>query len=150
MKETKLPELPTTRDTQVEQPANQASADSTQDKDWSQVSAQVNAGIQQAIALYEQGEAKKAMLAVQDTYFDIFESTGMENKVGSRDSNFKTQLEGYFTRLVSLMKAGAEKEKLQEQAQGLSQDFKQSCRNVTGRRTNCMEYVLIQLINHRS
>ena len=55
------------------------------------------------------------MLFVQDTYFDVFENSGMENKVGSRDSNFKAELEGYFTRLVSLMKAG-QGDKLQDQA----------------------------------
>ena len=144
--EEQLPDLPTTRDTQVEQSANQTIADTTQDKDWSQVSTQVNAGIQQAIALYEQGEAKKAMLAVQDTYFDIFETTGMENKVGSRDSNFKTQLEGYFTRLVSLMKAGAEKEKLQEQAQGLSQDLSKAVEMLQGGEQTAWSMFLYSLL----
>ena len=144
--EEQLPDLPTTRDTQAEQPANQTIADTTQDKDWSQVSAQVNAGIQQAIGLYEQGEAKKAMLAVQDTYFDIFESTGMENKIGSRDSNFKTQLEGYFTRLVSLMKAGAEKEKLQEQAQGLSQDLSKAVEMLQGGEQTAWSIFLYSLL----
>ena len=144
--EEQLPDLPTTRDTQAEQPANQTIADTTQDKDWSQVSAQVNAGIQQAIGLYEQGEAKKAMLAVQDTYFDIFESTGMENKIGSRDSNFKTQLEGYFTRLVSLMKAGTEKEKLQEQAQGLSQDLSKAVEMLQGGEQTAWSIFLYSLL----
>ena len=106
----------------------------------------MNAGIQQAIGLYEQGEAQKAMLAVQDTYFDIFESTGMENKVGSRDSNFKTQLEGYFTRLVSLMKAGAEKEKLQEQAQGLSQDLSKAVEMLQGGEQTAWSIFLYSLL----
>ncbi len=35
---------------------------------------------------------------MQDTYFDRFEATGMENKIGSRDSAFKTTLENHFTR----------------------------------------------------
>ena len=123
--EEQLPNLPTTRENQTEQTTDKV-ADTTPDKDWAQISTQVNAGVQQAIRLYEQGDTAKAMVTVQDTYFDIFESTGMENKIGSRDSNFKAQLEGYFTRLVSLMKAGAEKEKLQEQAQGLSQGLSQA------------------------
>ena len=129
--EEQLPNLPTTRENQTEQTTDKV-ADTTPDKDWAQISTQVNAGVQQAIHLYEQGDTAKAMVTVQDTYFDIFESTGMENKIGSRDSNFKTQLEGYFTRLVSLMKAGAEKEKLQEQAQGLSQDLSKAVEMLQG------------------
>lgn len=129
--EEQLPNLPTTRENQTEQTTDKV-ADTTPDKDWAQISTQVNAGVQQAIRLYEQGDTAKAMVTVQDTYFDIFESTGMENKIGSRDSNFKAQLEGYFTRLVSLMKAGAEKEKLQEQAQGLSQGLNQAVAMLQG------------------
>ena len=129
--EEQLPNLPTTRENQTEQTTDKV-ADTTPDKDWAQISTQVNAGVQQAIRLYEQGDTAKAMVTVQDTYFDIFESTGMENKIGSRDSNFKAQLEGYFTRLVSLMKAGAEKEKLQEQAQGLSQGLSQAVAMLQG------------------
>ena len=129
--EEQLPNLPTTRENQIEQTTDKV-ADTTPDKDWAQISTQVNAGVQQAIRLYEQGDTAKAMVTVQDTYFDIFESTGMENKIGSRDSNFKAQLEGYFTRLVSLMKAGAEKEKLQEQAQGLSQGLSQAVAMLQG------------------
>ncbi|WP_257812036.1 FTR1 family iron permease [Aggregatibacter actinomycetemcomitans] len=144
--EEQLPDLPTTRDDQIEQPANQTVADTTPDKDWAQISVQVNAGIQQAIKLYEQGEAKKAMLTVQDTYFDIFENTGMENKIGSRDSNFKAQLEGYFTRLVSLMKAGAEKEKLQEQATGLSQDLSKAVEMLQGGEQTAWSMFLYSLL----
>ena len=129
--EEQLPNLPTTRENQTEQTTDKVT-DTTPDKDWAQISTQVNAGVQQAIHLYEQGDTAKAMVTVQDTYFDIFESTGMENKIGSRDSNFKAQLEGYFTRLVSLMKAGAEKEKLQEQAQGLSQGLSQAVAMLQG------------------
>ena len=122
--EEQLPNLPTTREEQnVQAVDSQAqSANDTPDQDWAKISVDINQRIQQAIKLYEQGDAKKAMLAVQDTYFDVFENTGMENKVGSRDSNFKAELEGYFTRLVSLMKAG-QGDKLQDQAVRLSQNL---------------------------
>ena len=63
------------------------------------------------------------MMAIQDAYFDHFEGSGMENKIGSRDATFKSNLEGYFTRLVSLMKAGQPVEKVQEQADALSRDL---------------------------
>lgn len=143
--EEQLPNLPTTRENQIEQTTDKV-ADTTLDKDWAQISTQVNAGVQQAIHLYEQGDTAKAMVTVQDTYFDIFESTGMENKIGSRDSNFKAQLEGYFTRLVSLMKAGTEKEKLQEQAQGLSQGLSQAVAMLQGGEQTAWSLFLYSLL----
>lgn len=63
-----------------------------------------------------------AMLSVQDAYFDLFEASGMENRVGAADSKFKAQLEGYFTRMVSQMKSGRPVAEIQQQQQGLSQD----------------------------
>ena len=122
--EEQLPNLPTTREEQNVQAmqSNAQTANDNADQDWTKISTDINQRIQQAIVLYQQGDAKKAMLSVQDTYFDVFENSGMENKVGSRDSNFKAELEGYFTRLVSLMKAG-QGDKLQDQAVGLSQNL---------------------------
>ena len=122
--EEQLPNLPTTREEQNVQ-AMQSDAQTANDnanQDWAKISTDINQRIQQAIVLYQQGDAKKAMLSVQNTYFDVFENSGMENKIGSRDSNFKAELEGYFTRLVSLMKAG-QGDKLQDQAVGLSQNL---------------------------
>lgn len=120
--EEQLPNLPTTRKTQaitaqsaVENPINESQ------QDWKEVSAEINQRIQQAIILFEKGENKKAMLSVQDTYFDVFENSGMENKIGARDSNFKAELESYFTKLVGLIKANSNKEKIQEQANLLDQ-----------------------------
>ena len=131
--EEQLPNLPTTREeqnVQAMQSGTQTVNDAA-DQDWAKVSAEINQRIQQAIDLYNQGDAKKAMLFVQDTYFDVFENSGMENKVGSRDSNFKAELEGYFTRLVSLMKAG-QGDKLQDQAVGLSQNLAKAVEMLQG------------------
>ncbi|MEN1571878.1 FTR1 family protein, partial [Pseudomonas aeruginosa] len=50
----------------------------------------------------------------------------MENKIGSRDSAFKTTLEAYFTRLVSLMKAGQPVERLNAEASALTQDLQKA------------------------
>ncbi|OOF62344.1 FTR1 family protein [Rodentibacter pneumotropicus] len=116
-----LPALPTTREEQNQQD-NVAQSGENAQQDWQKIADQVNQDIQQAISLYKKGEQKKAILAVQDTYFDVFENSGMENKIGSRDSNFKAEIEGYFTRMVSLMKANQEG-KLQPQAEGLAQNL---------------------------
>ena len=131
--EEQLPNLPTTREEQNVQ-AMQSDAQTANDnsnQDWAKISTDINQRIQQAIVLYQQGDAKKAMLSVQDTYFDVFENSGMENKIGSRDSNFKAELEGYFTRLVSLMKAG-QGDKLQDQAVGLSQNLAKAVEMLQG------------------
>lgn len=131
--EEQLPQLPTTKAAQATtQSAVQNSQDFSDKQNWSEVATQVNAGIKNAIALFAKGESKKAMLAVQDTYFDIFENSGMENKIGSRDSNFKTEIEGYFTRLVSLMKANQPAEQLHQQAEGLAQSLAKAVEMLQG------------------
>lgn len=47
----------------------------------------------------------------------------MENKIGARDAGVKTTLEGYFTRMVSLMKAGRPAEEIAVQAIALKADL---------------------------
>lgn len=120
-----LPGLPTTRDSQrvVDDPAFANMADDANNANWQQVMDNIDLAINAAIAQYQAGEGKQAMMAVQDAYFDLFEASGMENKIGARDAGFKTQLEGYFTRMVSLIKANQPVESLQEQAQLLQRDL---------------------------
>ena len=126
-----LPGLPTTRDDQQVAAAQSAdnipAADEGNNRtDWAEVTTGINQSIQDAIARYQGGDAKNAILDIQDTYFDRFEASGMENKIGSRDSAFKTTLEAYFTRLVSLMKAGQPVERLNAEASALAQDLQKA------------------------
>lgn len=126
-----LPGLPTTRDEQqvaAPQTADNgpATAQESTHANWGEVADGINQSIQEAIARYQRGEAQNAILDVQDSYFDRFEASGMENKIGSRDSAFKTALEAYFTRLVSLMKAGQPAERLQSEASALEQDLQKA------------------------
>lgn len=121
-----LPGLPTTRpDQPVTAPVAAATggADAAPDANWAQVSQDINSAVAAAIAQYGSGQSKEGMLAIQDAYFDHFEASGMENKIGSRDTAFKTEMEGYFTRLVSLMKAGRPVAELQQQADALGQNL---------------------------
>ncbi len=124
-----LPGLPTTRDDQPVTAPTQtaasapAASDAPANADWASVADGINQSITEAIARYKSGNAQDAILDVQDTYFDRFEATGMENKIGSRDSAFKTTLENHFTRLVSLMKAGQSVETLTAEASGLKTDL---------------------------
>ncbi|WP_081721870.1 FTR1 family iron permease [Geminisphaera colitermitum] len=103
-----------------------ATQNATPDRDWHAVSGQINTAIAAAIATYQTGDAKAGMTAVQDAYFDLFEATGMENKVGARDTTAKTTIEGYFTRLVSLMKAGRPAAELTDQATLLAAELQKA------------------------
>ncbi|XOD69916.1 MAG: FTR1 family iron permease [Sodalis sp. (in: enterobacteria)] len=98
------------------------------DTDWKNVTAGINKKIMEAIkhCYHDDGSAKDAILIVQDTYFECFEATGMENKIGSRDASFKTQLENHFIRLISLMKAGQTVEMLTAEARTLQQDLEKA------------------------
>lgn len=144
--EEQLPQLPTTRDNQTvnDNPLN--AAETTPEQDWASVTKEIDQRILQAIATYEKGDAKKAMLAVQDTYFDVFESSGMENKIGSRDANFKAQLESYFTRLVGLMKAGESNDKLHQQAATLSQELDKAVNMLQGGSQSAWDLFIYSLL----
>lgn len=125
-----LPGLPTTRDDQLiaapQTADNGPAAEESTRTNWGEVAGGINQSIQDAIARYQRGETQNAILDVQDSYFDRFEASGMENKIGSRDSASKTTLEAYFTRLVSLMKAGQPAERLQSEASALEQDLQKA------------------------
>lgn len=75
-------------------------------KDWNKVVADLLVVIDKAIITYDSGKVEVAKAEVQDSYFDIFEASGMEQQVGIRDANLKLEMEGYFTLLVAQMKAG--------------------------------------------
>ncbi len=59
--EENLPNLPTTREEQnVQSNAAQQATDNQQEQDWNKIKQEINQRIQQAIALYQQGESKKS------------------------------------------------------------------------------------------
>ena len=124
-----LPGLPTTRDSQSVSAPKLATdnlpeaSDTPANADWASIASGINQSISEAITRYKDGNGQDAILDVQDTYFDRFEATGMENKIGSRDSAFKTTLENHFTRMVSLMKAGQPVEALTAEATALQHDL---------------------------
>ena len=84
-------------------------------KDWSGTQKELLAALAQATQTYQAGDTAKAVGQVQDSYFDIFEASGMENAVGARDANFKTELEGHFTKIVGLMNAGKDVATIQQE-----------------------------------
>ncbi|MDR1192400.1 MAG: FTR1 family iron permease [Verrucomicrobiales bacterium] len=125
-----LPGLPAARE---EVTVSDADAGAASSADWRAVGAQLNAAFAGAIEQYQRGDAKGAAAAVQDAYFDLFEASGMESKIGARDAAFKTRLENYFTRTVALMKAGRPAAELREQAAALSADLAAAAALLGGR-----------------
>jgi len=104
-------------------PDNVAAKAEGPQKDWTEVNAELFAEMEKAIALYGKGEAQDAIELVQDTYFDVFEASGMEGKIGARDAAFKAKLEGHFNKIISQMKAGVPVEEIQATFTALQADF---------------------------
>lgn len=100
--------------------------------DWARSAADIDAAVARALAQYDAGEVQHAIAAVQNTYFDLFEATGMESRIGARDAGAKLALEGHFTRLVSLMKAGRPAAELQAEASALSAGLAQAAGQLGG------------------
>ena len=98
----------------------EAASEEDSGADYAKVVQNIDDKIQAAITLYKNGDAKKAMGDIQDIYFDEFEGSGMENKVGAIDVNLKTAIEATFGNLVALMKSGADEKALQESASKMS------------------------------
>lgn len=81
--------------------------------DYTGVVKNINEKIQASISAYLAKDVTKAMGDAQDIYFDEFEGSGMENKIGAIDVALKTEIERNFGEIVALMKAGADEAKLQ-------------------------------------
>lgn len=100
--------------------------------DYTKVVQNINDKIQAAITLYKNGDVKKAMGDIQDIYFDEFEGSGMENKVGAIDVNLKTAIEATFGNLVALMKSGADEKTLEESASKMSSQLAAALEKTSG------------------
>lgn len=120
-----LPGLPLTRDSQATQ-AGGSSEEQAEQKDWHAVVDQIANATNTSMQRYSEGTVDLAIMEIQDAYFDLFEASGMENAIGARDASFKADLEGYFTRMVSMMKAGIDVSKLQTQFNMLHVELKKA------------------------
>jgi high-affinity iron transporter len=118
-----LPGLPLIDGAASAKEVEKTAGNDTAGKDWSKVTAELYEGIEKAIALYSQGSVKEAIIKIQDTYFDVFEGSGMESKIGARDVNFKSTLESHFSKMVGQMKNGADAAALQADLAAMKSDF---------------------------
>jgi high-affinity iron transporter len=120
-----LPGLPLVDGASAEKGAAPAPSQSG-DQDWAKVNGNIFAEIEKAIELYRKGDAQGAVELVQNVYFDIFEASGMEGKIGARDANVKAKLEGHINMIISQMKAGVPVETVQGNFAALKADFQKA------------------------
>ena len=80
-------------------------------KDYSKVADDIKIALNAILEDYE-GFNQGSINALQSVYLDIFEASGMENKIGAVDSGVKLKIEAQFSQGVALIKASAPKEEL--------------------------------------
>jgi len=101
-------------------------------EDFAPVMANLKAKLAEAHTLYRTGEAKKAMQLVQNFYFDIFEASGMEVKIGAGDSTLKTSIEGSFSKIVALMKNQSSPESVLSEMDSLNTQVASGAEKLSG------------------
>ncbi|MBZ7942212.1 FTR1 family protein [Campylobacter molothri] len=82
-----------------------------QGKDYSKVGDDIKVALNEILNNYD-GFNISAINELQNTYLDIFEASGMENKIGAVDSNLKLKIESLFSQSVALIKNNADKKEL--------------------------------------
>ncbi|PID76813.1 MAG: iron permease [Deltaproteobacteria bacterium] len=116
-------------------------------KDWEKINADLFIALDKALVMYGEGETDQAKAAVQNSYFDIFEASGMEQQVAMGDNNLKLEMEGYFTRLVAEMKAGKPLAELQKTAQEMKSKFTAVASEMNGKgESGFVELFLLSLL----
>ncbi|MGP1580765.1 MAG: FTR1 family iron permease [Wolinella sp.] len=101
-------------------------------KDFSLVVIELEKRMDSAIQKYEAGERARAMSLVQDSYFDIFEESGMELKIGAVDNTLKTAIEATFSQIVALMKTEGNLEAIKGAIATLNSQLKEGVKRLEG------------------
>ncbi|TKX31559.1 FTR1 family iron permease [Campylobacter estrildidarum] len=82
-----------------------------QGKNYAKVGDDIKLALNEILNNYD-GFNISAINDLQNTYLDIFEASGMENKIGAVDSNLKLKIESLFSQSVALIKNSADKKEL--------------------------------------
>lgn len=108
--------------------AEQAKAEAeTASVDWDKVVSDVMDEVDTAI-----GEGKDGVARVQDAYFDLFEASGMENRIGARDAGFKTTLEAHFSRVAAMLAAERPAAELTQARAAMAADLDRAAKSLGG------------------
>lgn len=87
--------------------------ESATSKDYAKVADDIKIALNNILDSYPDKGANALIDSLQSVYLDIFEGSGMENKIGAMNADLKMKIEAQFTRGVALIKANAPKEELQ-------------------------------------
>lgn len=101
-------------------------------RDWTETTAVLSRKLDEAVALFEKGESKDAAATVQGAYFDVFEGSGMEARIGARDAAFKAALESHFALVAGMMKSGVPAGRLQSAVAAMKTDFRKAAAMLGG------------------
>ncbi|EHY6511415.1 FTR1 family iron permease [Campylobacter coli] len=94
--------------------------DETKGKDYTKVSNDIKLALDEILKNYD-GFSASIVDDLQGIYLDIFEASGMENKIGAVDSGLKLKIESLFSKSVALIKASTDKKELQATFNDLEQ-----------------------------
>lgn len=82
--------------------------------DYTKVADDIKIALNNILDSYPDKGANALIDALQSTYLDTFEASGMESKIGAMSSDLKLKIEAQFTRGVAQIKANVPKEELQK------------------------------------
>ncbi|ELD3937897.1 FTR1 family iron permease [Campylobacter coli] len=94
--------------------------DETKGKDYAKVSNDIKLALDGILKNYD-GFSASIVDDLQGIYLDIFEASGMENKIGAVDSGLKLKIESLFSKSVALIKASTDKKELEATFNDLEQ-----------------------------
>ncbi|EAI5415341.1 FTR1 family iron permease [Campylobacter coli] len=94
--------------------------DETKGKDYTKVSNDIKLALDEILKNYD-GFSASIVDDLQGIYLDIFEASGMENKIGAVDSGLKLKIESLFSKSVALIKASTDKKELEATFNDLEQ-----------------------------
>lgn len=89
-------------------------------RDFSKVAKDIKTALTNIVENYKEKGASISIDELQNVYLDIFEASGMENKIGAVDANLKLEIESKFTQGVALMKSGADIQKISANFENLN------------------------------
>lgn len=100
-------------------------------RDFAKVASDIKLALDNIVKNYKEKGALVSIDELQSTYLDIFEASGMENKIGAVDTNLKLEIESKFTQGVALMKSGADAEKISENFKNLNNLIEKSLEKIS-------------------
>lgn len=98
-----LPNLPIFEGAEIAKKSSKVAEKTT---NWRDVKISLEQRFEEALSLYRSNKPSEAIEVVQDSYFDLFEASGMEKEIGARDAGTKAELERYFSLTVGMIKSG--------------------------------------------